>query len=165
MFKKLIFVSCGLAAAIAGFYLSLSLKSDFTTVEGQSYQWQDFKGQYLVVNYFAEWCAPCLKELPELNQFESFAKDIYVVNTSRGKVLDLNDLLESLQNGKVAGACLDVLENEKFEKLSADERKVLEKLVETKRVLFSPHVAGWTFESYRRISEVLAEKIKNHYLG
>ncbi|WP_342804466.1 TlpA disulfide reductase family protein [Alteromonas sp. M12] len=75
MFKKLIFVSCGLAAAIAGFYLSLSLKSDFTTVEGQSYQWQDFEGQYLVVNYFAEWCAPCLKELPELNQFESFAKE------------------------------------------------------------------------------------------
>ncbi|MDO6693714.1 TlpA disulfide reductase family protein [Aliiglaciecola sp. 3_MG-2023] len=73
MIKKLIFVSFGLAAAVAGFYLSLNLKSDFETVEGESYQWQDFNGQFLVVNYFAEWCAPCLKEIPELNQFERFA--------------------------------------------------------------------------------------------
>ncbi|MEP4888724.1 MAG: TlpA disulfide reductase family protein [Aliiglaciecola sp.] len=73
MFKKLLFISFGFAAAVAGFYLSMSLKSDFTTVDGESYQWQDFEGQYLVVNYFAEWCAPCLKEIPELNEFERFA--------------------------------------------------------------------------------------------
>ncbi|GAC14536.1 TlpA family protein disulfide reductase [Aliiglaciecola lipolytica] len=73
MLKKLVFIGIGLVAAAGGFFLSLSLKSDFSIVEGESYQWQDFEGQYLVVNYFAEWCAPCLKEIPELNQFETFA--------------------------------------------------------------------------------------------
>lgn len=43
--------------------------TDFVTDSGGAQQWDQLRGQYVVVNYFAEWCAPCLKELPELNEF------------------------------------------------------------------------------------------------
>lgn len=43
--------------------------SDFQTDDRGSLAWEQLKGQYVVVNYFAEWCAPCLRELPELNEF------------------------------------------------------------------------------------------------
>lgn len=46
---------------------------DFKTLDGQSHSWSDYKGQWVVVNYFAEWCAPCLKEIPELNAFADYA--------------------------------------------------------------------------------------------
>lgn len=42
---------------------------DFTTNQGNEQAWSDYSGEYVVVNFFAEWCAPCLKELPELNEF------------------------------------------------------------------------------------------------
>ena len=96
--------------------------------------------------------------------FDSFKKSIYVINTSRGKVLSLADLLEGLQKNKILGACLDVLENEKLSQLSVLENNLLQDLRNTGRVLFSPHVAGWTVESYRKISEVLSRKILDHYL-
>ncbi|MGB3464150.1 MAG: NAD(P)-dependent oxidoreductase, partial [Cyclobacteriaceae bacterium] len=96
--------------------------------------------------------------------FEAFERDIFVINTSRGKVLKLTDLLQAIDSGKVIGACLDVLENEKPAEFSKEEKEVFDKLQNSDKVLFSPHVAGWTFESYRKISEVLAEKIIKHYL-
>lgn len=94
---------------------------------------------------------------------ESFEKEICLINTSRGKVLNLEDLLDGLKRGRVSSACLDVLENEKLNTLTERQRKTLEELIATGRVLLTPHVAGWTYESYRKISEVMAEKIKNHY--
>ncbi|MEX1220638.1 MAG: TlpA disulfide reductase family protein [Idiomarina sp.] len=49
--------------------VACSDSTDFVTDSGGAQQWDDLRGQYVVVNYFAEWCAPCLKELPELNEF------------------------------------------------------------------------------------------------
>ena len=53
----------------AAFLAACQPSADFTTSENEALQWQQFQGRYVVVNYFAEWCAPCLKELPELNRF------------------------------------------------------------------------------------------------
>lgn len=49
--------------------------SDFQTDDRGGLAWQQLQGQYVVVNYFAEWCAPCLRELPELNEFHHLYGD------------------------------------------------------------------------------------------
>jgi D-3-phosphoglycerate dehydrogenase len=92
---------------------------------------------------------------------EKFRKPILLLNTARGELLPLKDLLRAMKNGNVYAAGLDVLENEKLHQLSATEKENFTYLVQNDRVLFSPHVAGWTHESYRKINEVLVEKLKN----
>jgi D-3-phosphoglycerate dehydrogenase len=91
-----------------------------------------------------------------------FKNPIYLINTSRGKVVNTDDLVKNIKSGKVLGACLDVLEYESssLEKLSTKSLPPsLKYLFESDRVILSPHIAGWTFESNQRISLVLAEKI------
>lgn len=92
----------------------------------------------------------------------SFAKPIYLINTSRGEVLQTSALVNCLKSGKVLGACLDVLEYESksFENLKAVQLpEDFNYLVESEKVILTPHVAGWTVESYRKLSEYLYEKI------
>lgn len=92
--------------------------------------------------------------------FHQFKKKIYIINASRGKVVKLNDLLLAINQKIVSGAVLDVLENEKIHSLNAAERQIFHALTEKKEIVFSPHVAGWTHESYRRISMCLLDKIR-----
>lgn len=98
-----------------------------------------------------------LIDLAFLNQFR---KNIYLINTSRGEIAALNVLQHAIQSGKLLGACLDVLENEKLATLSPEQQAAFDYLKQSNQVLFSPHVAGWTHESYVRINQVLVEKIK-----
>ncbi len=91
-----------------------------------------------------------------------FRKNIYLVNTSRGKCLNTAHLVDSILNGKVIGACLDVLEYESssFEKMDNDSLPAPMKfLTESDKVILSPHIAGWTYESNYRMSRLIAEKI------
>ncbi len=92
---------------------------------------------------------------------DRFSKPIYLLNSARGKVVVLKDLIKKMGEGKVLGACLDVLENEKMGTYTAAEERTFEELCKLENVLLTPHVAGWTFESYERISTVLLGKIKN----
>jgi D-3-phosphoglycerate dehydrogenase / 2-oxoglutarate reductase len=88
-----------------------------------------------------------------------FKKNIFIINTSRGPVLKnehLNDLLES---GKVLGAALDVIENEKLHSLSPEEKREFERLIKFKNVILTPHIAGWSVESYIKINQVLVNKL------
>lgn len=89
-----------------------------------------------------------------------FKKDIVLINTSRGEIVAQKDLLFFLESGKVRGAALDVLENEKLRNLSADEQAVLDRLARIDNVIFTPHIAGWTYESHVKINVVLVTKIK-----
>lgn len=88
-----------------------------------------------------------------------FKKPIFLLNASRGEVVNTRAVLNGIREGKIMGAGLDVLEVEKFPALS--EQDWFKELTENQKVILSPHVAGWTHESYRRISEVLAKKLKN----
>lgn len=93
---------------------------------------------------------------------EKFKKSIYVINTARGKNLDTKDLIRALESKRVLGACLDVLEYESisFENLKAEELpEAFQYLKNSNQVILTPHVAGWTHESYFKLSDVLADKI------
>ncbi|WP_395810058.1 NAD(P)-dependent oxidoreductase [Daejeonella sp.] len=87
-----------------------------------------------------------------------FKKQILLLNASRGEVVHTRAVLNGLKNGKISAAGLDVLELEKFPALA--EQEWFAELSENKKVILSPHIAGWTHESYRKISEVLAQKLK-----
>jgi D-3-phosphoglycerate dehydrogenase / 2-oxoglutarate reductase len=89
-----------------------------------------------------------------------FSKAIILINTARGEIVSLTDLVASLESGKVRGAVLDVLENEKLHALSETQRKALISLSEKTNVIFTPHIAGWTFESHVKINVALVQKIK-----
>jgi D-3-phosphoglycerate dehydrogenase len=92
-----------------------------------------------------------------LNQFIHLQ---YVMNTSRGEVLALNDLVQLLESNQLKGAALDVLENEKFATFSSEEALLYERLFTLQQVILSPHVAGWTNESYEKINIELVKKIE-----
>ena len=98
-------------------------------------------------------------------QFTSkFKRPIYVLNTSRGKILNTVDLIRSMEENKILGAALDVFENEQIETLHENELKWYNYLIQSKRIILSPHIARWTIESKEKIVKVLVEKIKKLYL-
>ena len=91
--------------------------------------------------------------------FESLRKPVWFLNTSRGDVVDQAALVRHLKSGKVKGAALDVLENEKLKTLTAAQQENFQYLAAADNVILTPHIAGWTHESYVKINEVLVEKI------
>jgi D-3-phosphoglycerate dehydrogenase len=93
---------------------------------------------------------------------QSFSKNIYLINTARGKVVDTAGLVKCMQSGKVKGAALDVIEFEGagFETMDfASLPESFQYLTALEKVVLSPHIAGWTQESKLKLSSVLADKI------
>lgn len=102
------------------------------------------------------------KGLFDINYLSKFQKSFYLINTARGQSVVLNDLVKLLKNGKILGACLDVLEYEKtsFESMFTENKtEAFEYLAEANNVILSPHVAGWTHQSNIKIAKFLGEKI------
>lgn len=93
-----------------------------------------------------------------LNQFK---KNIYLINTSRGKIVHTASLVKLLASGKIKGACLDVFEFEdsSFENIKTQTSPEWNYLINSDKVILSPHIAGWTNESNEKIASVLANKI------
>lgn len=94
-------------------------------------------------------------------------KPFYLINTARGPVVNTKDLLTAIEKKQVLGAALDVLEFEgtSFEKLNDDHLpKAYTQLLESDKVLLSPHIAGWTIESHEKLSSVIADKVEELYL-
>jgi D-3-phosphoglycerate dehydrogenase len=76
---------------------------------------------------------------------------------ARGGIVNIPAVLKKLDEGKIIGAAFDVLPIEKFPSLA--DQDWYQDLINRENVLLSPHVAGWTFESYYKLSDVLADKI------
>ncbi|WP_367864640.1 2-hydroxyacid dehydrogenase [Pedobacter sp. WC2423] len=87
-----------------------------------------------------------------------FKKNIFFINTARGEIVNTKAVLAAIKSGKILGAGLDVLEVEKFPALA--EQDWFTELKASEKVILTPHVGGWTFDSYRKISEVLADKLE-----
>ena len=100
--------------------------------------------------------------LVDENFIHQFEKPIYIINTARGKCVHTKDLVFALEKGKVLGVCLDVLEYEKtsFENLTAEGlTNEMQYLIDSKKTILSPHIAGWTHESNIRLAKILYKKI------
>lgn len=97
------------------------------------------------------------RQMVDEEYLRHFRKPIFLINTARGEVVNTKAVLSAIQNNKILGAGLDVLEVEKFPALEAQDW--FSELRTSGKVILTPHVGGWTFESYRKISEVLAEKL------
>jgi D-3-phosphoglycerate dehydrogenase len=93
------------------------------------------------------------------NFINGFAKPFYLVNTARGEVVQLAALVNGLKSGQLLGLAVDVLENEKLQYLSPGQAESFLYLKDSDKVIFTPHVAGWTYQSYQRINEVLVDKL------
>ena len=91
-------------------------------------------------------------------------KDFYLVNTARGKNVKTKDLVEAVKSGKIKGAALDVLEFEKssFENLDY-QNSDLEFLLNSEKVIVTPHIAGWSHQSKEKLAQVIVDKILREF--
>ncbi|MDC1237254.1 2-hydroxyacid dehydrogenase [Polaribacter sp.] len=107
------------------------------------------------------------RNIVNTNFIESFKKNFWLLNTARGTSVVTKDLVIALKSGKILGAGLDVLEYEKtsFENLFTNDNipKAFQYLINSNKVLLSPHVAGWTIESKEKLAQTIVDKIKSNY--
>ena len=91
--------------------------------------------------------------------FRSLQQKPYIINTSRGQVVKTSALINALQQHLIAGAALDVLENEKPDSFSHAEKAEMDLLIKQSNVILTPHIAGYSVEAFYRMSTVLIEKL------
>lgn len=91
-------------------------------------------------------------------------KPFYFINTARGKNVKTDSLVEALKSGKVKGAALDVLEYEKssFENLDS-KNETLQYLLNSEKVIVTPHIAGWTHQSKEKLAQIIVDKIVEQF--
>ena len=91
--------------------------------------------------------------------FDRLKNKPFIINTSRGNVVETAALINALKAGKIKGAALDVLENEKLQTLSSTEKEQMDFLLSQDNVLITPHIAGYSHEAFLKMSEVLLVKL------
>lgn len=102
------------------------------------------------------------KYLVNASYLNKFNKEIWLINTSRGKVVKTDALVDALNTGKVRGAALDVIEYESLSFESLDDKNMpapFRAIAVSDKVVLSPHIAGWTHESKLKLANVIADKI------
>jgi len=103
------------------------------------------------------------KHLVNTQFIDNCKKPFYLINTSRGQCVKTSDLILGIKTGKILGACLDVIENESSSFENFNQDSYLDFLKKSEKVILTPHVAGWTFESKLKLSQIILKKIKDLY--
>ncbi|HMU73521.1 MAG TPA: NAD(P)-dependent oxidoreductase, partial [Ferruginibacter sp.] len=91
--------------------------------------------------------------------FNALRQRPYILNTSRGEVLKTEDLAVALEQNKIAGAALDVLENEKPETYTEQESLLFNRLIACSNVVITPHIAGYSVEAFLKMGQVIVKKL------
>ena len=96
---------------------------------------------------------------------DKMRKKFYLINTSRGKNVKTEAVVEALKIGKIEGAALDVIEYEKssFENITKIDNNALKYLLTSDKVILTPHIAGWTIQSKEKLAQVIVDKILDYY--
>ena len=137
-------------------------KKDFGSKRVQEVSWEAVKKEADLLSIHV----PLTEETRDfftIEELRTFSKPFWLINTARGEVIRLETLNQALDEGILKGVVLDVLENEKFQRFTPAQRKQFDRLAQRENVLFSPHVAGWTVESYVKINLVLLKQIKKAF--
>ena len=94
---------------------------------------------------------------------QKFDKPFWLINTSRGKIVNTPDLVDALNEKKILGAGLDVIdiESSSFNNIEKELNPYFNELINLKNVIITPHIAGWTFESNVKLSQIIIDKIKS----
>ncbi|MES2881563.1 MAG: NAD(P)-dependent oxidoreductase [Bacteroidota bacterium] len=92
--------------------------------------------------------------------FDAARQRPFFLSTCRGGVTNTGALINALRSNKIAGAALDVLENEKLETLTAEQKQEFDFLTNHPHVIITPHIAGYSSEAYKRMAEILLEKLR-----
>ncbi len=92
--------------------------------------------------------------------FNALKQRPFLINTSRGKVVNLSQLLDAIEKNQIAGVALDVLENENLSSYSNSEKNRLNSLLQKPNVIITPHIAGYSHEAFLQMGKVLIEKLK-----
>jgi D-3-phosphoglycerate dehydrogenase len=156
------------AKRLSGFEVNVLAYDKYKTNYGDEYakesSWEEIYEEADILSLHVPLADDTIN-LIDKDRLSHFQKDIYLINTARGKNVKTVDLLDAIDEGKVVGACLDVLDLEKdsFEKLDANDY-VFKRLKESDKILLSPHIAGWTHESYFKLADFLFKKIEAHFL-
>lgn len=160
------FMGSSLAKKLAGFDCTVlaydKYKTGFGNENVQEVSLEELKADSDIISIHL----PLTKETQyyvDANFINSCKKPFYLINTARGNHVKIADLVQGLKSGKILGACLDVLEYEtkSFETINKNQLpEDFVYLMQSDKVILSPHVAGWTVESYVKLSSVLADKIE-----
>lgn len=96
--------------------------------------------------------------------FGSLKRKPFFISTCRGAVTETAAIIKAVKEGWIVGAGLDVLENEKLESYTPAQRENLQFLLNQRNVVITPHIAGYSYEAFRRMSDVLVQKLEHAHL-
>lgn len=160
------FMGSSLAKKLVGFDCKILVydkyKTGFGSVQVEEVSLEELKAESDIISIHL----PLTEETQyyvNTDFINSCKKPFYLINTARGNHVKVADLVQGLKSGKILGACLDVLEYEtkSFETISKNQLpEDFVYLMQSEKVILSPHVAGWTVESYVKLSSVLGDKIE-----
>jgi D-3-phosphoglycerate dehydrogenase len=155
------FMGKSFAKKLSGFEVNVIAYDKYKTGFSDKYAWEVSMEEIVKQSDVLSLHIPLTAETEGLVSDEylfHFKKPIFFINTSRGKTARVRAVLNAIKQGKILGAGLDVLEVERFPSLA--EQEWFDELRQSGKVILTPHVAGWTFESYRKISEVMGGKLE-----